>query len=175
MAPPQDDQRKREWWDGRAGRVDRAVHEAEVRGDLKDLPGAGKPLNLDTNVFAGDMDLAYRLAHQSGAAPLWVELRAEIERDEAALRDFLERTARFLEERRAIWTATALSRERDRSRALYLSKARDLDAKIQEYDWHRPRHMSWLESPRLLPTVAAGQFDSRIPPLAPHRDGPASL
>ena len=58
-----------------------------------------------------------------------------------------------------------LEKERRRARALYLSKAADLDKKIQEYNSHRPRALYWLEKPRLLPAAAAQRFDAACPPL----------
>jgi hypothetical protein len=62
-------------------------------------------------------------------------------------------------------TRATLEAERLRARHLYLDKAADLDAKIQEYNSHRPRNLTWLEKPRLLPEHATRRFDERCPPI----------
>jgi DnaJ homolog subfamily C member 28 len=156
------------------GHVDKMIREAQARGDFDNLPGAGKPLNLEENVFAGDMDSAFRVARNANAAPLWVQLDGEIGDDTAALRDLLERTARYLQEQASLGGSSlrpghprsmaGLEAERQRARALYLRRAAELDKKIDEYNANRPRTLSWLEKMRLLPAVAARQFDQRIPP-----------
>jgi hypothetical protein len=185
--------------------VDQMIREAQERGDFENLPGMGKPLRLDENVFAGEMDSAYRVAKNAGAAPLWVELDREIGEDTAALAAMLDRTARYLEQhaaqlrdaaaaptppsthapsRRRWWpfgrsgaransaapaqpprSLASLEGERLRARTLYLSRAAELDKKIQEYNSQRPRNLTWLEKPRLIPAVAARTFDERIPAL----------
>ena len=42
-------------------------------------------LQLDENVFAGEMDAAYRVASNANAAPLWITLDKEIGEDSEAL------------------------------------------------------------------------------------------
>ena len=154
--------------------VDKMIREAQARGDFDNLPGAGKPLNLEENVFAGDMDSAFRVARNANAAPLWVQLDKEIGEDAAGMEAMLERTARFLEEQaspRATRLAgrtlspSELEAERRRARTLYLRRAAELDKKIDEYNANRPRNLTWLEKTRLLPAVAARRFDGRIPPF----------
>jgi hypothetical protein len=85
--------------------VDAMIREAQARGDFDNLPGAGKPIPLEENVFAGPMETAFRLAKNAGAAPLWVELDKEIAADTAALRAMLGRTAAYLQQH-----ASALAR-----------------------------------------------------------------
>jgi DnaJ family protein C protein 28 len=58
--------------------IDEQIHEAQARGDFDNLPGTGKPLNLDENPFLGDKALAYSLLKQNGYAPPEVELAKEI-------------------------------------------------------------------------------------------------
>jgi len=58
--------------------IDEQIHEAQARGDFDNLPGSGKPLNLDENPFTGDKALAYSLLKQNGYAPPEVELAKEI-------------------------------------------------------------------------------------------------
>jgi hypothetical protein len=223
--------------------VDRMIREAQQRGEFDNLPGAGKPLPLEDNVYAGEWQSAYRIVKNAGAAPLWIELDNEIRADGEALQALLERTRRWLAaeaarlRRRgagghaaaegaapgagseggegggtlgrqdeaaarparparrpaARWwpfgrahsgpgpgrrervaagahlahlpTLADLEVERQRARGLYLAKAAELDQKIQDYNTHRPRSLSWLEKPRLLPAEAARRFDAACPPV----------
>jgi hypothetical protein len=222
--------------------VEKQIREAQARGDFDNLPGSGRPLDLEPdNPFAGEWSSAFRVAKNAGAAPLWVELDGEIGAEGEALRAMLERTARYLESeaarirsagvdrpatetaeavpvvpvvqaagatpavrassptergtaaqagpgRRQWWpfrraaatpaqaamvdvtppgpqTLAELEHERRRARALYLAKAAELDKKIQDFNAHRPRALSWIEKPRLLAEMAAQRFDARCPPL----------
>ena len=58
--------------------IDEQIQQAQARGDFDNLPGTGKPLNLDENPFTGDKTLAYSLLKQNGYAPPEVELAKEI-------------------------------------------------------------------------------------------------
>ncbi|MEO8974100.1 MAG: DUF1992 domain-containing protein, partial [Ktedonobacteraceae bacterium] len=58
--------------------IEEQIHEAQLRGDFDNLPGAGKPLNLDDGSYAGDRALGYRLLKSNGYAPREVELSKEI-------------------------------------------------------------------------------------------------
>jgi len=141
--------------------VDQMIREAQARGDFDNLPGLGKPLNLEDDVFAGDMASAYRIAKNANAAPLWVQLDREIGQDREALDAMLERSARYLMELQG----PAATREvaRLQARTVYLEKAAELHKKVVEYNTIRPRQLTWLEKPGLLPAVAARRFDERIP------------
>ena len=58
--------------------IDEQIQQAQARGDFDNLPGTGKPLNLDEPPFTGDKTLAYSLLKQNGYAPPEVELAKEI-------------------------------------------------------------------------------------------------
>ena len=62
-------------------------------------------------------------------------------------------------------TLEDLEAERVRARQLYLDKAAEVDKKILDYNAHRPRELTWLDKPRLLPQIAAQRFDAACPPL----------
>src|SRR5687768_14261876 len=100
--------------------VDQMIREAQRRGDFDNLPGAGKPLNLDDNVFAGEMAAAFRVAKNANAAPLWVQLAKEIGEEKAALEDYLERTATYVAAMRG--PAEVREAERVRARGVYLKR-----------------------------------------------------
>lgn len=67
--------------------VSQQIHEAMERGEFDNLQGAGKPLKLDSNPYAGDNALAYGLLKSNGYVPKEIELaneiRTEFERAEA--------------------------------------------------------------------------------------------
>src|SRR5579872_2750758 len=58
--------------------IEEQIHEAQARGDFDNLPGVGKPLNLDNGSYAGDRALGYSLLKSNGYAPREVELSKEI-------------------------------------------------------------------------------------------------
>ncbi len=69
------------------------IAQARDRGDFDNLPGAGKPLRLDENIYAGDKALAYHLLQSNNVAPPEIErgneidrMLANVERELAALR-----------------------------------------------------------------------------------------
>jgi hypothetical protein len=70
--------------------VERKIQEAITNGVFDDLPGKGKPLQLEdeTHVDPG-MRLAYRILRKAGMAPGWLEkqkeVRVEIDQARAAL------------------------------------------------------------------------------------------
>jgi hypothetical protein len=78
------------------GHVEQSIRDAQERGEFDNLPGAGKPLDLEENPFAGEWQSAFRMARNAGAAPLWVQLDREIASDLSNLREMAERTARHL-------------------------------------------------------------------------------
>lgn len=69
--------------------IDEQIREAEARGDFDNLPGKGKPLNLDWNPFASDRELAFKILKDAGYAPEWIELdkaiRGRLDRARATL------------------------------------------------------------------------------------------
>ncbi len=76
--------------------IDEAIEKARERGDFDDLPGHGKPLRLETNIYEPEMNLAYSTLKNAGYAPTWMELDRKITLGRADLDDFLERSATFL-------------------------------------------------------------------------------
>ncbi|QBD82305.1 DUF1992 domain-containing protein [Ktedonosporobacter rubrisoli] len=58
--------------------IEEQIYEAQVRGDFSNLPGEGKPLQLDDDSAAGDMALSYHVLKSHGFAPAEIELAKEI-------------------------------------------------------------------------------------------------
>ena len=81
--------------------IDEQIHEAQARGDFDNLPGTGKPLNLDDTPFTGDKALAYSLLKQNGYAPLEVELAKEIRTEFEKTQEKLEK---LRQQRKSLYT-----------------------------------------------------------------------
>ncbi len=78
--------------------AERAITEARERGELDDLPNAGRPLELDDDsMVPPELRPGYRLLKNAGYLPEEVELRREIRDVEQLLRE-----ARTAEERTQI-------------------------------------------------------------------------
>lgn len=78
--------------------AERAIDQARQRGELDDLPNAGRPLDLDDDsMVPAQLRPAYRLLKNAGYLPEGVELRREIRDAEQLLRE-----ARTEEERAEI-------------------------------------------------------------------------
>ena len=55
--------------------AERLIREAQEAGSFDDLPSQGRSLRLDADARAGEMTLAYRVMHNAGFAPGWIEAR----------------------------------------------------------------------------------------------------
>lgn len=60
------------------GMVDRKIEEAQKKGSFDNLPGQGKPLNLQKNPHAGERALAYELLQNNDYTLPWIAERSEI-------------------------------------------------------------------------------------------------
>lgn len=59
--------------------VEQHIREAALRGDFDDLPGAGKPLDLDDDLLVPeDLRMAYRILKNAGFVPPEVQALKEI-------------------------------------------------------------------------------------------------
>lgn len=131
-AHAQDKNHLRKWRE----RVEELLAEARDRGEFDNLPGAGQPLNLEKNVYAGDKELAYGLLKNNHLAPPEIErgkeIDGEIARAEALLttlrrrRDALHvrRMGAFASERRAY------NLLRDKIETRYAEALRGINSKI---------------------------------------------
>ena len=72
---PQQPGQRRKWRDY----IEEQINEAQQRGDFDNLPGAGKPLPIEKNIFAGDKALAYSLLKNNQMAPPEIERAKEID------------------------------------------------------------------------------------------------
>ncbi|MBA2277465.1 MAG: DUF1992 domain-containing protein [Chloroflexia bacterium] len=81
--------------------IDSAIEEAKERGEFDNLPGHGKPLRIETNPFAPELDMAHSRLKNADMAPAWIELGRTIEIETAALAALLDETAHRLATERA--------------------------------------------------------------------------
>lgn len=78
-----------------AGLIDQLVNEAEQAGLFKDLPGTGKPLELDDDSLVPNEErTAFRMLKNAGFAPPWIELQKEIRSRQEQLNNWVERVNR---------------------------------------------------------------------------------
>src|SRR5262245_50364298 len=72
--------------------VDQRIAEAEAEGHFRNLPGAGKPLQIDDDSQVPEDDrAAFRLLKNAGFAPPWIELQKTIHEDRTRLNTWLQR------------------------------------------------------------------------------------
>jgi hypothetical protein len=111
--------------------IDQQVREAEAAGQLRDLPGAGKPLDLgDDKHVPEELRVGFRMLKNAGYAPPWIELRKSISDDQEVLASWLSRA----NER---WPRLG---EHDRAtlRAEYEQRLRELNTQIANYNLTAP-------------------------------------
>ncbi len=134
--------------------VDEQIEKSMQRGEFMNLPGKGKPLNLEVHPFlTPQVRMANRLLKENGFAPRWIELEKEIQRDKAQLEKLLvtlsarrERLAEIVLQRPHREEAVRRSFEHERGRgfAQYCDKLEALNRKIQRLNLMMPaRNRQW--------------------------------
>lgn len=109
------------------GLVEQRIQDGMERGLFDNLPGMGKPLNLDDDQFVpDDMKMAFRMLRSTGLAPLWVDLNKEIRAD-------IERLVHFREHIHSRWS-TISAIELEHRRTEYLQRINDINDKIVNYN-----------------------------------------
>jgi hypothetical protein len=73
--------------------VDELLQQAEARGEFKNLPGEGRPLNLESNPYGGDMQMAYKIVKDSGYVLGFIEERRKLVERIDRLREQLRQAA----------------------------------------------------------------------------------
>ncbi|HZG66486.1 MAG TPA: DUF1992 domain-containing protein [Herpetosiphonaceae bacterium] len=107
--------------------VEQRIQDGMERGLFDNLPGAGKPLNLEEDALVPeDMRMAFRLLRSNGLAPLWVEMNKEI-------RDDIERLGRF---RAHVHSRVARTNpiQWEHLRKEYIRRVEDINVKIVNYN-----------------------------------------
>lgn len=148
--------------------VEQRIQEAREEGKFDNLSGAGKPLRLEDDVWAGDKAMAYHLLKSNDVAPQELERGREIDRDLARAeqpirllrhrRDTLAaRRQLYASDRRAYNTLRAATERR------YAEALRDLNSRILSLNIIAPPALHR----RLLDVEARlAAFREEFPPLA---------
>lgn len=111
--------------------IDQQMREAEAAGQFRDLPGAGKPLDLgDDKDVPEELRVGFRMLKGAGYAPPWIELQKSI-------REAQDDLARWLTRANERWPRLG---EGDRAalRAEYEGLLRDLNRQIGNYNLTAP-------------------------------------
>jgi len=76
--------------------AEQRIQDAMEQGEFDNLPGAGKPLELDTNPFVPtELRMAYKVLKNAGVVPQEVETHNEIRSLEAMLADMEDEAERL--------------------------------------------------------------------------------
>lgn len=144
------------------------IRQARERGEFDNLSGTGKPLQLDSDLYAGDKYTGYHLLKSNGYAPkeidLAKEIRTEYERATAKTMKVrhLSRTLRarrvppFPSEKRAFNLSV------EKAIAAYEATLRDLNSKILTLNVIAPPMM---HQPKLDVEKLVQQFRDECPPF----------
>lgn len=95
------------------------IREAIERGDFDELPGKGKPLNLeDDSHLPPDLRLAYKILKNADCLPPELELRKEIRTTEALLAGIQDTQEKYKQMKRLNYLVMKLNMTRRGSVAL---------------------------------------------------------
>ncbi len=129
--------------------VERKIREAQERGDFDNLSGQGQPLRIETNPYARDWELAYKILSDHGFAPPWVEASRIMEQAVDAVRAASKS-----------WPGPRPS-ERAAQRAAHLERVRAANAAIDRFNLLTP--FPWLQRARLSLEAEVRRFDAAWP------------
>ena len=148
--------------------IDEKIRQAQEQGAFDNLPGAGKPLILDENPYAGDRAMAFNFLKSHGMAPREIELGREIDQVLAqadALLQELQRKREVLAHKRLV-----LPRDnriyitaRVRTLQLYTALLQEARGKILSLNISAPIAM---HRPLINVDALLRDFAERFPPVA---------
>jgi DnaJ family protein C protein 28 len=122
--------------------IEQRFAQAAADGLFDNLPGQGRPQNLDDDALVPEEDrAAFRLLKANGFAPPWAELRREIDAERANLAAWCAQTNQRWE-RLDVQTRHA-------ARDDYRRKLADLQRMIVNYNLRAPRGIVHIEGLRL--------------------------
>lgn len=127
------------------------IEEAMKRGDFDNLPGKGKPLNLDPKEFTDPLAFTNRLRKNANIGTPWEELQREIEHDQArAERDitdaFARRNSALL---RGIRNPSVVENEWLAALSTFQHRVGELNRKVLSFNLLLPRALPHLYKKRL--------------------------
>lgn len=139
------------WWDKL---VEDRIRDAQDDGAFDRLPGAGRPLAIDS-ASDGETWVANHILRQSGFLPDWLQLRKEIHEQRQAVVDVL---AEYRRQRSEIDSHNACRiAEVERLELRYVEAVRAINRKIDEHNLRCPSLM--LEIPRFPEDLIARSWE----------------
>lgn len=149
--------------------VDKAIREAQERGEFEDLPGKGRPLRWDDEHLPPEWRMASRILKNAGYAPSWVEDDKWIRAERKAVRqllasfvDWYRQEVADLAGKPEVEVAERLEElavARERRIQAYRERAGKLNKRINDFNltvpipdlqWHRVRVEEEIERVRRL-------------------------
>ncbi len=122
--------------------IDDMIQDGQEQGMFDDLPGKGKPLNLNKSVFGAELDLAHNLMKHNDLVPAWIMNRNQIIEKIGALRaDIQRRWERHEREFRIVQDAGyrgSLTISWDDACQKWLGDIEKLNKQIGDYNLKRP-------------------------------------
>jgi DnaJ homolog subfamily C member 28 len=117
--------------------TDEQIRRAMQEGQFEDLPGRGRPLQLDEDPFEDpDWRLAHHMLRSAGYSLPWIETRREIEADLTAARLDLKKS---WERHQAAAKDLDLTRQRwDQAQASFRDAIAELNKRIFSYNLEAP-------------------------------------
>jgi len=140
--------------------IEEPIKKAMQEGQFDNLPGKGKPLNLDDNPFADpEWQLAHHLLQSSGFSLPWIETRKEIEKDITEARENLKR---IWEWRKTVEAqnqlASQVEMEWQRGLKTFQEKILELNKRIRDYNLQAPSdrfHLLVLNSENEIDSITS--------------------
>jgi DnaJ family protein C protein 28 len=122
--------------------IDQQIRAAEAAGQFRNLPGAGKPLDLsDDKDVPEELRAGFRILKNAGVAHPWIELQKSIREDQEALERWLAQANRR-------WP-DLIAADREALRAEHAQKIGELNKQITSYNLTAPPAAGQL--PLLIP------------------------
>jgi hypothetical protein len=96
--------------------AEQRINEAIQRGEFDNLPGSGKPLNLeDDRLIPDDLRLAYKVLKNADCLPPELELKKEIRTAEELLSSLKDESAKYRQIKKINYLVTKLNTMRNGS------------------------------------------------------------
>ena len=121
--------------------IEELIQEGQERGLFADLPGKGKPLNLQKNPYEKDMELANKLLKENDLPPAWILQRKRLLDDISQLRLDIRRQWAWHEREFAAASAEGKGRltiSWDDYCLKWVGTVADLNKRIENFNLKRP-------------------------------------
>lgn len=119
--------------------IDEQIREAMQRGDFKNLPGRGKPLDLSQNPHEDPgWRTAYRMLKENGYTLPWIETRRKIELDFEKAIKLLEHQWAWHQQTQSGQDLTVAERDWQRALVNFREQINDLNKRIRSYNLEAP-------------------------------------